>query len=36
MEHVLQKLAVPSRTLAAVHAEREGCYFPSLPRACPQ
>lgn len=30
MEHLLQKLDAPSRTLAAVRAEREGCYVPPL------
>ena len=28
VEHLLGKLDVPTRTLAAVHAEREGCYVP--------
>jgi DNA-binding CsgD family transcriptional regulator len=31
VEHVLSKLEAPSRTLAAVRAEREGCYVPSAP-----
>jgi DNA-binding NarL/FixJ family response regulator len=31
IEHLLTKLGAPSRTLAAVLAEREGCYVPSLP-----
>jgi len=29
VEHILRKLEVPSRTLAAVQAEREGCYIPA-------
>lgn len=29
VEHILDKLEVPSRTLAAVHAERDGCYVPA-------
>lgn len=29
VEHILVKLEVPSRTLAAVHAERDGCYVPA-------
>ena len=29
MEHILNKLDVPTRTLAAVRAEREGCYVPA-------
>jgi DNA-binding CsgD family transcriptional regulator len=34
VEHILHKLDVPSRTLAAVQAEREGCYVPPTgPRA---
>jgi DNA-binding CsgD family transcriptional regulator len=32
IEHLLTKLNAPSRTLAAVLAEREGCYVPPLPR----
>ena len=28
VEHLLGKLDVPTRTMAAVHAEREGCYVP--------
>jgi DNA-binding CsgD family transcriptional regulator len=28
MEHLLHKLEAPTRTLAAVRAEREGCYVP--------
>ena len=31
VEHLLAKLEAPSRTLAAVRAEREGCYVPALP-----
>ena len=31
MEHILHKLEVPTRTLAAVQAEREGCHVPPLP-----
>lgn len=31
MEHLLHKLDVPTRTLAAVRAEREGCYVPPPP-----
>lgn len=31
VEHVLHKLEAPSRTLAAVRAEREGCYVPPPP-----
>jgi DNA-binding CsgD family transcriptional regulator len=31
MEHILHKLEVPTRTLAAVLAEREGCYVPASP-----
>nr|MCW2729034.1 DNA-binding response regulator [Aeromicrobium sp.] len=29
MEHILHKLDVPTRTLAAVRAERDGCYVPA-------
>lgn len=29
VEHVLAKLDVPARTLAAVRAEREGLYVPA-------
>ena len=29
VEHILHKLEVPTRTLAAVRAEREGCYVPA-------
>ena len=35
VEHVLHKLEAPSRTSAAVRAEREGCYVPPTPRASP-
>jgi DNA-binding CsgD family transcriptional regulator len=31
LEHLLAKLGAPSRTLAAVRAERDGLYVPSLP-----
>ena len=31
MEHLLNKLEAPTRTLAAVRAEREGCYVPPPP-----
>ena len=31
MEHILHKLEVPTRTLAAVRAEREGCHVPPRP-----
>ena len=31
VEHVLHKLEAPSRTSAAVRAEREGCYVPPRP-----
>ncbi|WP_224402704.1 LuxR C-terminal-related transcriptional regulator [Pseudonocardia sp. ICBG1034] len=31
LEHILHKLEAPTRTLAAVRAEREGLYVPSLP-----
>lgn len=30
IEHILAKLGTPTRTLAAVHAERDGLYVPSL------
>jgi len=33
VEHVLVKLDAPTRTLAAVRAEREGLYVPPLPRS---
>jgi hypothetical protein len=29
VEHILHKLEVPTRTLAAVQAERDGCYVPA-------
>lgn len=32
LEHVLAKLVTPTRTLAAVRAERDGLYVPALPR----
>ena len=32
VEHILHKLEVPTRTLAAVRAEREGCHVPPAPR----
>jgi DNA-binding CsgD family transcriptional regulator len=31
IEHLLNKLEAPTRTLAAVRAEREGCYVPPSP-----
>jgi DNA-binding CsgD family transcriptional regulator len=31
VEHLLHKLGAPTRTLAAVLAEREGCYVPPAP-----
>ncbi|MEV6283787.1 LuxR C-terminal-related transcriptional regulator [Kribbella sp. NPDC051770] len=31
VEHLLNKLDAPTRTVAAVRAEREGCYVPSAP-----
>ncbi|MCF6376671.1 helix-turn-helix transcriptional regulator [Nocardioides KLBMP 9356] len=31
VEHILHKLDVPTRTHAAVRAEREGCYVPAPP-----
>lgn len=31
LEHVLAKLETPTRTLAAVHAERDGLYVPAPP-----
>ncbi len=34
VEHVMRKLDAPSRTLAAVRAEREGLYVPPRPRGC--
>ncbi|WP_297619001.1 LuxR C-terminal-related transcriptional regulator [Nocardioides sp.] len=33
VEHLMHKLSAPSRTSAAVRAEREGCYLPPSPRA---
>ena len=33
MEHLLNKMESPTRTLAAVRAEREGCYVPPPPGA---
>jgi DNA-binding CsgD family transcriptional regulator len=33
VEHVLVKLGAPTRTLAAVRAEREGLYVPAVPRS---
>jgi len=33
VEHVLVKLEAPTRTLAAVRAEREGLYVPAVPRS---
>lgn len=32
VEHILHKLDVPTRTQAAVRAEREGCYVPAVRR----
>jgi DNA-binding CsgD family transcriptional regulator len=32
LEHVLVKLEAPTRTLAAVRAERDGLYVPAIPR----
>jgi DNA-binding CsgD family transcriptional regulator len=34
LEHILVKLDAPTRTLAAVRAERDGLYVPVLPPAC--
>jgi DNA-binding NarL/FixJ family response regulator len=34
VEHVLDKLDAPTRTRAAVIAEREGCYVPWLSIPC--
>jgi DNA-binding NarL/FixJ family response regulator len=31
IEHILHKMDAPTRTLAAVRAEREGLYVPFLP-----
>jgi DNA-binding NarL/FixJ family response regulator len=33
VEHLLDKLDAPTRTSAAVQAEREGCYVPPSPEA---
>lgn len=33
LEHLLDKMQAPTRTLAAVRAEREGCYVPAPPGA---
>jgi DNA-binding CsgD family transcriptional regulator len=33
VEHLLVKLEAPTRTLAAVRAEREGLYVPRVPRS---
>jgi DNA-binding NarL/FixJ family response regulator len=35
VEHLLYKMEAPTRTLAAVRAEREGCYVPSPPQGLP-
>ena len=35
LEHILVKLDAPSRTLAAVRAEREGLYVPTSGPPCP-
>ena len=35
LEHILDKLSAPSRTLAAVRAEREGLYVPQSGRSPP-
>jgi DNA-binding CsgD family transcriptional regulator len=35
LEHVLAKLEAPTRTLAAVRAERDGLYVPALPHRGP-
>jgi DNA-binding NarL/FixJ family response regulator len=34
LEHILVKLGAPTRTLAAVRAEREGLYVPLSPSSC--
>jgi DNA-binding CsgD family transcriptional regulator len=34
LEHILAKLGAPTRTLAAVRAEREGLYVPLSPSPC--
>jgi DNA-binding CsgD family transcriptional regulator len=36
IEHLLVKLGVPTRTLAAVRADREGLYVPAVPRSSSQ
>ncbi len=36
LEHVLIKLDAPTRTLAAIRAEREGLYVPPAPRGRPR
>jgi DNA-binding CsgD family transcriptional regulator len=36
IEHILAKLGVSTRTLAAVRAERDGLYVPATPRRRPQ
>lgn len=36
LEHILAKLSAPSRTLAAVRAERAGLYVPPQPATSPQ
>jgi hypothetical protein len=33
VEHLLPLLEAPTRTLAAIRAEREGCYVPPPPGA---
>jgi DNA-binding CsgD family transcriptional regulator len=33
IEHLLVKLQVPTRTLAAVRADRDGLYVPAIPRS---
>jgi hypothetical protein len=33
VEHLLHLLEAPTRTLAAIRAEREGCYVPPPPGA---
>jgi DNA-binding NarL/FixJ family response regulator len=35
LEHILVKLSAPSRTLAAVRAQREGLYVPPRPAVAP-
>jgi DNA-binding NarL/FixJ family response regulator len=34
LEHILVKLGAPTRTLAAVRAEREGLHVPLSPSSC--